>query len=89
MDTMGESQLCLQPIVWASIFRRLHPLGPSINVSLLFNEIPYILLASYVSSPSIILHFGSLKPSIRDTQRPIHSVHSDDIEDLLAFSTSG
>lgn len=35
-----EPQLFLQPIVWASILRRLHPLDSRINVSLLLNEIP-------------------------------------------------
>ncbi|KAK0231964.1 hypothetical protein EDD85DRAFT_970102 [Armillaria nabsnona] len=60
MDSMGESQLCLQPIVWASIFHRLHPLGPSINVSLLLNEIPTSFWHPMFPPPPLVFTLGAL-----------------------------
>ncbi|KAK0442216.1 hypothetical protein EV421DRAFT_600584 [Armillaria borealis] len=60
-DSTDKSILCLQPIVWASILRRLHPLGSSINVSLLLNEIPTSFWHPMFSPPPLVFTSGALR----------------------------
>ncbi|KAK0215557.1 hypothetical protein IW262DRAFT_1400904 [Armillaria fumosa] len=63
MHSRYKPQLCLQPIVWASILRRLHPLGLSINVSLLLNEIPTSFWHPTCPPPPLVLTSGALRQS--------------------------
>ncbi len=61
-DSTDESQLRLQPIVWASILRMLHTLGSSINVTLLLNEIPTSFWHPMFPPPPLVFTSGALKP---------------------------
>ncbi|KAK0496567.1 hypothetical protein EDD18DRAFT_1462993 [Armillaria luteobubalina] len=56
-----EPQLCLQPIVWASILRRVHPLYSNINVSLLLNEIPTSFWHPMFPTPPVVFTSGALR----------------------------